>query len=188
MNICLVSDNNVMEHFAFPGNINFAAQDQSAFSFIIHEMLLCLFIVCETMFAIVESRTRSTASACKSSPRKIFHWNSSGERRLKFIGQRIEEDNCEAERTSLSTAKATTLACRAGVFYVFLTKTRRYFDRGRHLEKQPKRLRGRGGGRGEGRGGERRKRIFSSPHLPLPYFKPIYLSLKNTFWLVPTLW
>ena len=109
MNICLVSDNDVMEQFAFPGNINFAAHDQSLFSFIIHEMLLCLFIVCETMFAIVESRTRSTASACKSSPRKIFHWNSSGERRLKFIGQRIEEDNCEAERTSLSTAKATTL-------------------------------------------------------------------------------
>ena len=32
----------------------------------------------------------------------------------------------------------------------FLTKTRRYIDRGRHLEKQRKRLRGRGGGRGEG--------------------------------------
>ena len=64
----------------------------------------------------------------------------------------------------------------------FLTKTQRYIDRGRHLEKQRKRLRGRGGGRGEGRGRERRKRrIFSSPPLPLPYFKPIYLSLKNTF-------
>ena len=34
----------------------------------------------------------------------------------------------------------------------FLTKTRRYIDRGRHLEKLQKRLRGRGGGRG--RGGE----------------------------------
>ena len=33
----------------------------------------------------------------------------------------------------------------------FLLKTRRYIDRGRHLEKQRKRLRGRGGGRGEGR-------------------------------------
>ena len=41
--------------------------------------------------------TASTASAWKSSPRKIFHWNSSGERRLKFIGERIEEDNHEAE-------------------------------------------------------------------------------------------
>ena len=43
-----------------------------------------------------------------------------------------------------------------------LTKTRRYIDRGRHLEKRRKRLRGRG-------------------------VKPIYLSLKNTFSLVPTL-
>ena len=45
----------------------------------------------------------------------------------------------------------------------FLTKTRRYIDRGRHLEKQRKRLRGRGGGRGEGRGGERRKRLPAKP-------------------------
>ena len=29
MNICLVSDNDVMEHFAFPGNIDFAADDHS---------------------------------------------------------------------------------------------------------------------------------------------------------------
>ena len=28
MNICLVSANDVMEHFAFPGNIDFAADDQ----------------------------------------------------------------------------------------------------------------------------------------------------------------
>ena len=53
-------------------------------------------------------RTASTASSCKSSPRKIFHWNSSAERRWKFISERIEEDDCEAERTSLSTAKATS--------------------------------------------------------------------------------
>ena len=43
----------------------------------------------------------------------------------------------------------------------FLMKTRRYIDRGCHLEKQQKRLRGRGGGRGEGRGGERRKPALS---------------------------
>ena len=42
----------------------------------------------------------------------------------------------------------------------FLTKTRRYINRGRHLEKQRKRLRRRGGGREEGRGGE--------THQPLP--------------------
>ena len=58
MNICLVSANDVMEHFAFPGNIDFAADGQGAFSCITHERLLCLFIVCETMFTIGESRAR----------------------------------------------------------------------------------------------------------------------------------
>ena len=53
-------------------------------------------------------RTASTASGCKSSPRKIFNWNSSKERRLKFSGDGIKEDNCEAERTSVSTPKATS--------------------------------------------------------------------------------
>ena len=54
-------------------------------------------------------RTVSTASAYKSSPRKIFHWNSSGERRLKFIGERIEEDNREENREHrFSTAKVTS--------------------------------------------------------------------------------
>ena len=37
MNICLVSANDVMEHFAFPGNIEFAADYQGSFSCIIHE-------------------------------------------------------------------------------------------------------------------------------------------------------
>ena len=48
-----------MEHFAFSGNIDFAADDQGAFSCIIHVRLLCLFIVCETMFTIDGSRTIS---------------------------------------------------------------------------------------------------------------------------------
>ena len=51
-----------MEHFAFPGNIDFAADDQGAFSRIIFKRLLCLFIVCETMFTIGESRTISHAN------------------------------------------------------------------------------------------------------------------------------
>ena len=46
-------------------------------------------------FACKWHRTASTASGCKSSPRKIFHWNSSG-------------DNREGKKTSLSTAKATS--------------------------------------------------------------------------------
>ena len=51
-----------MDHFAFPGNIDFAPDDQGAFSRIIFERLLCLFIVCETMFTIGESRTISHAN------------------------------------------------------------------------------------------------------------------------------
>ena len=37
-----------MEHFAFPGNIDFATDEQGTFSCIIHERLLHLFIVSET--------------------------------------------------------------------------------------------------------------------------------------------
>ena len=62
MNICLVSANEVMEHFAVPGNIGFAADDQGSFSCIIHERQLWLFNVCETMFTIGESRTISNAN------------------------------------------------------------------------------------------------------------------------------
>ena len=53
-------------------------------------------------------------------------------------------------------------------------KTRRYIDRGRHLEKQRERLRGRGGGRGEGREGERRKP-------PSPILNPSTSPLKTLF-------
>ena len=83
---------------------DFAADDQGAFSWIIRERLLCLLIVCEknvyrditNNFPSKWHRPASTVSACKSSPGKIFHWNSSGERRLKFISERIE-DNRETE-------------------------------------------------------------------------------------------
>ena len=44
-----------MEHFAFPGNIDLAADDQ-------RRILMCLFIVCETKFTIGESRTISHAN------------------------------------------------------------------------------------------------------------------------------
>ena len=130
MNICLVSANDVMEHFAFPGNIDFSADDHFSciihvlFMFIIHVLFILFHIIhvvsihclwnnvyhrwIKNSFPFKWHRTASTASACKSSPRKIFHWNSSGERRVKFIGERIKEDNREAEGTSLSTAKATS--------------------------------------------------------------------------------
>ena len=78
MNICLVSANDVMEHFAFPGLIDFAANDQGAFC--------CqLFIVRETMFTIGESRTISHANdtqAVLRVPRRINSrsWGKLGNR------------------------------------------------------------------------------------------------------------
>ena len=63
----------------------------------------CLRLVNHYQFPCKWHRTGSTTSGWKSSPRKIFHQNSSGERWLKFIGKRIEEDNHQN-----STVKATS--------------------------------------------------------------------------------
>ena len=78
-----------MEHFAFPGNIDFATDEQGTFSCIIHERLLCLFIVYETnvynRWIAINFPCKwhtSTTSGSKSSPRKIFHGNSPGVRTL----------------------------------------------------------------------------------------------------------
>ena len=65
MNMWLVPANDVMqryvmEHFAFPGNIDFAADSQGAFSCFIHEKLMCLFIVCETVFTMSVSLCRGS--------------------------------------------------------------------------------------------------------------------------------
>ena len=54
MTSCSVSSWSILRFQAT--NIDFA-DDQGAFSCIIHERLLCLFIVCETMLNIGESRT-----------------------------------------------------------------------------------------------------------------------------------
>ena len=92
-----------MEYFAFPGNIDFAADDQGAFHVLFMKGCCVYSLSVKQCLPSVNHeqskwhRTARTASASKSSPRKIFHWNSSGERQLKFIGERIEEDNREAE-------------------------------------------------------------------------------------------
>ena len=105
-----------MEHSAFPGNLDFAADDQGAFSCFIHEKLMCLFIVCETMFTIGESRAISHANDSELQAQQVaanprrgrFSIETPLERRLKFSGDGIKEDNREAERTSVSTPKATS--------------------------------------------------------------------------------
>ena len=80
-----------MEHFAFPGNIDFAADYQGAFSCFIHEKLMCLFIVCEKMFMIGESRA-------------IFHTNDTEQqaheaaaipRRVRFSTEIPLEENAD---------------------------------------------------------------------------------------------
>ena len=43
MNICLVSANDVMEHFAYPGSIDFAADDQGAFSHVLFMKGCCIY-------------------------------------------------------------------------------------------------------------------------------------------------
>ena len=70
----------MMEHFAFPGNIDFAADDQSAFSCIIHRRLLCLLIVCETMSAIHSTQIPTGPSGKSGPPQKVdpFFRNLSG--------------------------------------------------------------------------------------------------------------
>ena len=108
-----------MEHFAFPGNIDFATDEQGTFSCIIHERLLRLFIVSETnvynRWITINFPCKwhtSTTSGSKSSPRKIFHRNSPGARTPTSnsewtMKEKTSTRNQGAERTSLSTAKAT---------------------------------------------------------------------------------
>ena len=86
----------------FPGNIDFA-DDQGALSCCIHVGLMCLFMVCEAKGVASPQTCRpgptnfwfdpSTAFNKLSSPAKIFHQNSSGERRLKFIASEEDDDN-----------------------------------------------------------------------------------------------
>ena len=58
---------------------------------------------------ITSNRTASTTIGWKSSPAKIFHRNSSGERRNSSRAEKTTTTrNREAERKSLSTAKATS--------------------------------------------------------------------------------
>ena len=86
-----------MEHFAFPGNIDFAADDQriamyyswKADAFIhLWNNVYNRWITSNFTFKL--HRTTSTASGWKSS---IFNRNTSGERRPKFIASREDDNN-----------------------------------------------------------------------------------------------
>ena len=89
-----------MEHFAFPGNKDFAADYQGAFHVLFMKGLLCLFIFCETMFIIGKSRTISNANDTQAqqvtpNPRRgrfstEILWSENAD--LKFNASNEEED------------------------------------------------------------------------------------------------
>ena len=109
-----------MEHFASPGIIDFAADDQRIFMYYSWKAHVFIHLWNNVYNRWIKSnfpfrwhRTTSTTSGWKSS---IFKRNSSAERRLKFVAsgddqmwrRRQQEAASEAQRTSLSTAKATS--------------------------------------------------------------------------------
>ena len=90
MTSCSATSWSFMEHFAFPGNKDFAADDQRIFMYcswradvFIHRP--CLRSVNHEQFPMQMTQNNKHNKWLESSPAKIFHRNSSGERRLKFI-------------------------------------------------------------------------------------------------------
>ena len=71
INISLGVRTDVMEHFFLPGSIDFAADDHGALSCCIHEGLMCLVIVCETMLTISESRAISHANDTEQQAQQV---------------------------------------------------------------------------------------------------------------------
>ena len=79
---------------------------------LVHERLMCLFIVCEIMFTTGESRAQMTQNNKHNKWLQFLAGENFSPKLLwrtpTFISEQIEVDNREAERKSLSTAKATS--------------------------------------------------------------------------------
>ena len=81
MNICLVSTNDVMEHLAFQGNIDFAAYDQGVFCCVYSlPVEQCLPSVNQTDFPM--QMTHMHNKWLQILVQEDFHQNSSGARML----------------------------------------------------------------------------------------------------------
>ena len=89
-----------MEHFAFPGNIEFAADDQRI-SCIIHERPICLFIH-ETMFTIGESRAISHSDDTEKQAQVAGNPRFSTETAL----ENAEQNSSRAEKTTTTRNRA----------------------------------------------------------------------------------
>ena len=60
-----------MAQFLLPGSIDFAADHHGALSCCIHEELMCLFLVCETMFTIGASQAISHANDTEQQAQQV---------------------------------------------------------------------------------------------------------------------
>ena len=107
-----------MEHFAFPGNKDFVADSQGAFSCLFMKswcvysssVKQCLRSVNLEQFSIQMTHNSSTTSGCNSSPSKIFHRNSSWARTPTWNSAWTTKEKTStrkrgAERTSLTQRK-----------------------------------------------------------------------------------
>ena len=81
---------NVMENFAFPGNIDFAADDRRIFMYYPWKAHVFSFMNIHLCNNAYNRWITSTTSGWKS---PIFNRNSSGERRLKFVASGEDDDD-----------------------------------------------------------------------------------------------
>ena len=107
-----------MEHFGFPGNIDFAADDQRIFMYYSWKAHVFIHLWNNVYNRWITSnfpfrwhRTTSTTSGWKSS---IFNRNSSGERRLKFIASREDGNVVNTATTNMykGSDKILQLHCK----------------------------------------------------------------------------
>ena len=116
LNICLVSANDVMEHFAFPGNIDFAADDQGAF----HVLLIpgccvysssvkqCLPSVNHEQFPIQMTQNCKHSKCLQILAEKDFPLKLLGRTPIKIYRRADRRRQPRSREHRFSTAKATS--------------------------------------------------------------------------------
>ena len=86
--------------FLLSGSIDFAPDDHGALSCCIHKKLMCLFIVCETMLTIGESRAISHANVTQQQAQKVavhphrWAWNRHEPHALVWANSRFFMEAC----------------------------------------------------------------------------------------------
>ena len=99
VNICLVSAKDVMEHFAFPGNMDFSKNDRRIFMYcswkahVFYNIHLWNNVYNQWITSNFPFRWHRTTSTTRGWKSPIFNRNSSGERRLKFVVSGEDDDD-----------------------------------------------------------------------------------------------